>query len=274
MKNQKTITYISLIFIIISCNSKNQKSSDNRNDKYYTYFYSNGNIKTKAELRKNDTIFEGSYQEFNTDGELVFNGNMSNNKLNGPYITYYDNGNIRSKGFFKNGLKNGKSVWYYDNNLDNLNKINTIAYYKKDSLFSHQYFYNENGSLKRYKFYDHKGRMIYYESYNNKNIIDFEGNKTPNIIINQSLAEQRLNKGDSLKLKMYFVMPPKSKYNISTKIKGLEKDWKDFKGAKENEFYIYKRLIDTIGEFEFKIRSKNLNDSKIHKNGFKFQVLD
>ncbi len=93
----KKISVLTAIFLVaLSCNHKNHIETK----------YSNGNIKVRAEVN-NNSVYDGSYEEFYLTGELKMKTNYINGICSDTVYIYYKNKQIKEKGIMKNSIKDG-----------------------------------------------------------------------------------------------------------------------------------------------------------------------
>ena len=50
--------------------------------------------------------------KYHSNGSLMSEEELSNNKRHGFYISYYDNSNTKAEGSYKNDKRDGKWIWY------------------------------------------------------------------------------------------------------------------------------------------------------------------
>ena len=115
MKNKNTNTVMlhyflrvasySILFLIVCCNESKVKRD----------YYANGNLK--------------------------FEGETKNGKLNGVVKTYYEDGKLKSEGFYLNNKCNGINKTYYKNG-----KVKDIGKFINDTIDGAVIFFDENGA--------------------------------------------------------------------------------------------------------------------------------
>ncbi|MGM0635084.1 MAG: toxin-antitoxin system YwqK family antitoxin [Bacteroidota bacterium] len=268
--NSKIITLL-LWISLISCNYQNPEDGN------YIYSYrENGKELHKLEfiVKNNDTILQGDYLVYDDNENLIFAGICVDNLLHGSSVSYFPNGNKQTEGDFKRNMLDGNVVHYYNNDSVESEKIEIIENYREDVRVLGYYHFRENSSIDEYKFYDHKGELIYSEFYDEDgNISESEGRLVPNIIIGNSIKNNKLTLNDDLIVHIYFIIPPDTDYRASTRIVGLDEEWNELQEIKKDEVYNYKRTIDTLGKFRFEINYQNSRDDKEYINGFDFEVV-
>lgn len=241
----KNLLLILLISTFISCN----------NEKYITEYYPNGNIKLKVQIDE-DSIQNGTYEEFYESGELKSKTNYNNGQISDSLFNFYTNGKIKEKGIVKENFQNG--WWFYyrdDGSLKEKSEWLTL----RDSLYKNQSIYfDQNGEIK-------------YESSSFFNL------KIPDTIqVGKNIASFDYNSNiDVYKKLMYVVI--ENKYSESeTKLDtfGIEND--DYRfgifGYKKGKQNVKGQIVEELYEI------KNIgNDSAIgtvsnHKKYFEKEV--
>ncbi len=120
-------------------------------------------LRFKIELPDSVLNVNGAFKELYPATEIThFEGNITDNKLNGIWRTYYPSGNLQSTVNYKDGLVDGDAYFYYDN--DKNTKMAEIQY--SDDLIDGVYMeYYENGAQKALLHYEEgvlNGEAEYY----------------------------------------------------------------------------------------------------------------
>lgn len=131
---KKILLLISIILITDSCN----------NEKFFTEYYPNGNLKLKVQINK-DSIQIGTYETYYETGELSSKTNYYNGTIADTLFKYHKNGVIKEKGLVKNNIKDG--WWLYYDSDGRLNKKSDFVTVR-DSMYKNQsYYYDKNGNV-------------------------------------------------------------------------------------------------------------------------------
>ena len=150
MKNIVIYCCIPSIFLMVSCSNKNKLSE-----------ISLGGYKVKGniEVVKNDTIFAGPIEYYDSSGNLAERSEFHENKRQGLSTAYYPNGKVWQTKTYLDGYENGESITY-----DILGRITQKAnsYYDLDMGSEEFYKY---GSLTVYRFLSFEGYPIYRGEY-------------------------------------------------------------------------------------------------------------
>ncbi|MFZ6052924.1 hypothetical protein [Halocola ammonii] len=88
------------------------ETSNGKNDGYWEYYYTTGQIETIGEFDKGDRI--GTWISFNPHGDTSQIHHFENGKLNGLYKTFHDNGTLSEMGMYEDGELNGELEGYFD----------------------------------------------------------------------------------------------------------------------------------------------------------------
>ncbi len=136
------------------------------------------NMSDRNDISKNiNSIKEkrnGSFEEYNKDGQIKVKGNFIEEKKNGIWEEYYDNGQLMSKGNYINGKKDGLWREYLENG-QTLGRIN----YKDGKEHGIMEVYHKNGQLMikglfkdaiqigEWNYYDEGGKLIKTEKFDN-----------------------------------------------------------------------------------------------------------
>lgn len=116
----------------------------------FTFFTCNSN---KSGLREIKTFFpDKSIAEI----YYVKNDSIKENQ----YISYYKNGNINSICFFRDNQLDSTVRTYYESG-----QLSDSTNYSKGYLFGEQFYFHENGQLKKYIVVDGFGDVIYVLKY-------------------------------------------------------------------------------------------------------------
>ncbi len=116
-------------------------------DSVQWYYNANGYL-TSAEcavyyrLAKMDSVyfaFNGRYQDFTIDGDLLLEGFFVLNKPHGPYRSYHKKGQLMASGQYRKGRKTGK--WFYWYKTGKLRKTVSYAHVTPRVID----LYNKNG---------------------------------------------------------------------------------------------------------------------------------
>jgi hypothetical protein len=116
-------------------------------------------IRGHIEVIKNDTIFEGPIEYYDSSNTLVEIAEFHKNKRQGYSTAYYPNGKILQITTYLDGYKNGGSVTY-----DILGRISQKSNCYNDLDMGSVEFY-KYGSLKVYSFLGFDGNLIYRGEY-------------------------------------------------------------------------------------------------------------
>lgn len=117
------------------------------------YFYNNDTLIEKV-IYKNNEISkkikkDGFHLEYySSEGQIMAEGNIKNNREDGVWIDYFESGSIKSKNIYKNGLRNGKVFEYYEDG-----KIRLLGKYWKGNKIDTSTWYFENGLIKQQEIY-------------------------------------------------------------------------------------------------------------------------
>lgn len=144
--------------------SELEKIENETSDELFNYEYDSLKFKvplTLAELEKN-----GAYKVYFPDSAKVkFEGNISNNKLNGLWRGFYENGNVMSTVIYKDGKADGEAFFYYDAN-PSVKKA--VVKFKDDKIIGQYQEFHPNGAQKAKIEYDdaqmHGDAEFYYPS--------------------------------------------------------------------------------------------------------------
>jgi len=142
MKSTNILFFLAAL-LLLSCDSDNKK--------YYLEYYPSGNIKYKAEMN-NDSLFNGTAEEYYDTGELLFKTTFSNGVNNDSAFFYYRNGRVMKKGLFRN--KNFFSWWIEYDTIGNIiskkeylnsNNFSEFGIKNSDSIFINQAIFYKKG---------------------------------------------------------------------------------------------------------------------------------
>lgn len=133
--------YSLIIFIMISCNDKNNFEKIRIN-----YPKDNEYCDYTCMIKDDDTIMNGQFKCYNSDGKLIREGNYLNGDVYGPLTLYSDDGKIDCVDFKGKDKKSLQTTFYYTKK----NKIEKYVAYDDygDSMF--MIWFDENGNVKKY----------------------------------------------------------------------------------------------------------------------------
>jgi len=123
-------------------------------------------------------LYDGEIKKINKKGDVIFNFNVKNGRLNGHYSELFDNGNLKISSNYLEGKLNGKFISYYKNK-----KINEETFYINGLINGSRKLYWSNGSLKessKLKLGVITGECLFYYSNSNmrkKILFDQYGNR-------------------------------------------------------------------------------------------------
>jgi len=89
-----------------------------------------------------ESIKEGKYEEYYSNGQVSLTGNNKNGKLDGPVKKYYNSGELKAEVNYLDGDKNSQEIDYYRNG-----KVWQKANYEKGKLQGIYVSYFKNGKL-------------------------------------------------------------------------------------------------------------------------------
>ena len=116
-------------------------------------------VRGDIEVIKNDTIFDGPIEYYDSNNRLAERSEFHANKRQGISTAYYPNGKIWQIKTYLDGYENGESVTY-----DILGKITQKSNYYHDLDMGSEEFY-KYGSLAVYRFLSFEGYPIYRGEY-------------------------------------------------------------------------------------------------------------
>jgi len=138
MKKITLLFAISLLIITNSFSQETVKYEQINSNTYKLTYYTNGDVKTKEQVYPLEKEENGSnyrsldyYEEYNTEGVLIFKGN----KISGRHLEFYTNGAKKVQGAVMNAKKEGR--WAYTSEDGKMTKVeiykagelvNTIEY--------------------------------------------------------------------------------------------------------------------------------------------------
>lgn len=102
---KKNLLLLFSILLVLFCS----RMEDNKT-RTIKSFYSNGNLKVKAEITS-DSTFNGEYREYHENGELKARGLVLKDKREKEWAYYDETGSMTAKGTYEKGLKKGS--WEY-----------------------------------------------------------------------------------------------------------------------------------------------------------------
>ena len=103
-------------------------------------YYVTGEL--KYEMQKKNNKIDGYTRFWDIDGNIINEVNYSNGILHGEWKEYHINGMIKSQINYEYGLKNGLELWYYDNGIK---KSETL--YKDDVIIIDIIRWDKDGNL-------------------------------------------------------------------------------------------------------------------------------
>ncbi len=268
------------IFILfLSCINLSDKSDSKENTiKKYRY-YENGNIKEEITciIEDKDTLFHGEAKEFYPNGKVKIISSYLNGKIHGNTKNYYENGLLKTNGWIKND--NLDSIFYTYFNIGNTqsNRIKTIEFFKEGHRMSHQLKYFENGEVESYFFFYPSDVKKFQRDYNiDGSILNEAGLKSPIITLHAKNDKDKFYMGDTLRVSVYAIYPPKTERKIFIKVGGFQNEWKEY--VEDNYYYpIYYELpLFKSGKYTFEakmvLKDRNNNAVTEHLNKFDFAV--
>jgi len=103
-------------------------------------------LRFKIILPDSVLITDGPYRETHEENQSIrFEGNISDNQLNGIWRTYYTSGNLKSSVNYKNGKVDGEAYFFYDDNKET--KMVEVIY-EEDIINGLYLEFYENGAQK------------------------------------------------------------------------------------------------------------------------------
>lgn len=113
-------------------------------------YYPNGKLKSTVISR--DGVPHGHQKMYYEIGELMYEGEVKNNKQEGVWKLYYENGDIKRENIFKNHIKISQKEYYHGNKIKFEGKYEEDSVNKKTGKSKKTgkwFFYFENGNLKK-----------------------------------------------------------------------------------------------------------------------------
>lgn len=126
-----------------------------------TAFYKN-----LREYEDHNTIKDGYWKEYFTEGKLKEEGQYVNDNKHGRWLSYYINGNKKQIMFYENGLAHGRVRMYYENG----NVSEEGEWNGKEKFWVGEYkYYYENGNPSYLWNYDETGKRTGVQRYFHEN---------------------------------------------------------------------------------------------------------
>lgn len=221
------------------------------------------------EVAESDTLNDGLRKTYFQNGKLKLIEEYQNGQQHGKIKGYFENGNLEYIGSYYQGKKDGEFLSYYNVNKPLEQKIKIKEKWFEGKLIHNKYEYEKNQKLKNYYFHNLSGELYYYESYDeNEEIIESNGSKTPVIYSPNDLEDFKA--GDTLQVIIFAPMPPFCQVKMAARVKDYQDEWKPLKVNFRDNQIVYKKRIDSIGEFRFEVKSMDLCDEKNYINALNF----
>lgn len=250
---REILILISLFLLFCSC-----KNVENKNLTDYT-----------QEVAESDTLNDGLRKTYFQNGKLKLIEEHQNGLQHGRIEGYFENGNLEFTGSYYQGKKDGEFFSYYNVNKPLEQKIKIKEKWFDGKLIHNKYEYEENQKLKNYYFHNLSGELYYYERYDeNEEMIEIGGSKTPVIYSPNDL--KNLNAGDTLQVIIFAPMSPLCQVKMAARVKDYQDEWEPLKVNFRDNQIVYKKRIDSIGEFRFEVKSMDLCDEKNYINALNF----
>lgn len=252
---REILILISLFLLFCSC-----KNVENKNLTDYT-----------QEVAESDTLNDGLRKTYFQNGKLKLIEEYRNGQSHGMVEGYFENGNKEFTGSYYNGKKDGEFLLYYNVNKPLKQKIKIKEKWFEGKLIHNKYEYDERTKLANYYFHNLSGKLYYYETYNETGeIIERNGSKTPVIYSPNNL--ENLKVGDTLQVIIFAPMSPFCQVKISARIKEYQEEWTHLEVNFRDNQIVYKKRLDSIGEFLFEAKSRDFCDKKDYINALNFRV--
>lgn len=268
---------IVFIYGTLSCNQSStyQKQSVKVNEELTTlrFYYENGKMKAERTYKiiEGDTVLHGCGKLFYPSGQLQVELSYKEGKKQGSVKGYYENGMLEHVGWYKDDKQDSLWVWYYNYPEATKEPIQAIDFWYKGNPLSHQIKYYSSGNEREYLFYDPIGRLIYKREYEESGNYNDEGSRYPQIVMVNEKNNQFI-KGDTLKARIYHILPPKSEANVFVRIEGLQDEWKETKSSNYYTPIIFENTLDKIGTYKLEVKLKLRDKQKVETIEFTNQV--
>jgi len=164
------LSYTLLFLLTIACLNSNHSDK-----KVIEEFYSNGNIKSRSEIRNG--MRNGLIQQYRENGQLQSSTEYKDDKRQGLYIEYSEKNNkIMLKAHFKDDKQDGEIIQYYQEGM-----LFRISQYKDNHLNDTMKTYWPDGKLKSENYYKMDTFTVGLKEY------DAEGKllKQPSILVKE-----------------------------------------------------------------------------------------
>ncbi|MGM1057450.1 MAG: toxin-antitoxin system YwqK family antitoxin [Bacteroidota bacterium] len=220
-------------------------------------------------LAEPDTLNDGLRNTYFQNGKLKLLEEYQDGQHHGKIKGYFENGNLEFTGSYYQGKKDGEFLSYFNVNKPLEQKIKIKEKWFEGKLIHNKYEYEENQKLKNYYFYNLSGEIYYYERYDeNEEMIESNGSKTPVIYSPNDL--ENLKAGDTLQVIIFAPMSPFCQMKMAARVKDYQEEWEPLKLNFRDNQVVYKKRIDSIGEFSFEVKSMDLCDEKNYINSLNF----
>jgi len=221
--------------------------------------YKNGQISEKylTSIVICDTIKQGYYFRYSTEGVLLEKSNFKDNLYQGIKYKYYRTGSLEAVTLFNNGKVDSIQHRYYENGY-----TKSIYNFKQDIFSGQQLDFYENGDIKEYSLYAVLGeeKLLFIRRYDlNGNVSEQEGSPFTDIFFNAD----NYRKGDSIKIKAFYAKPPSMISEVSIiKMEDKFKANYTYKIINPGSYFIYRDIINADSSYRLDINLQ-LSDEKM-----------
>ncbi len=262
----KSLLLASCITILFSCSNLQEREFEtttvNGEELVLKNFYSEDGKLLAARTYKivgDDTLLHGFERLFYATGQLQKEIYYDLGKKQGSEKCYYSNGIVEYTGWNKQDKKD--SIWYYhyDRRVSaGQDTYKMIENWKNGIQTSHQSYFYENGGHRTYFFCDPVGHILYKREYDKEgSLIVEEGEKKPLIVIettNPSTYE--FKKGQVIKGRIYYIMPPNTEVVANLRGGGMYEDWTAIPIASYYTPIVFENDLNVEGEHKLEVMIK------------------
>jgi antitoxin component YwqK of YwqJK toxin-antitoxin module len=243
-----------VVILLISCNSKDNNESKDKNVIINRTYYPNGKLKSE----KSHFLFikDGLSKEYYENGKLSSVVSYKDGLRNGIFILFSKIGTVQGAGFYKNDKRDSTWVSYYKNGT-----IKKIMYFEDDKQFKSRIdYYPDTKVIEQYTFYDFKGEPIYASTYDkNGKLIKEKGCLVPM----RQADDYNITEHDTLKTKLYVTTPQHYKKPIVlSKMEPVSTGWETLQIINNCASYQKINTSNTICKWYTKVIMRNIETQK------------